>query len=98
MTGPISFAELTRGWSTKCSLCGKPCFDRDVKELALGHATHWMCYDKWLESQDDGAWLTAKLRSLAVMDKARIRMDEWVASARWIRVPENNSCRSARHR
>lgn len=85
MDGHESFEETKRRWMTTCSICGESCAGPDVKELALGHVMHLACYDRWLESQDDGAQHEAKLRNLAAADALRRRMDEWVATANWIR-------------
>src|SRR5690606_31391421 len=76
---PVSWEETVRRWSTTCSLCQQPCASEDAKQLAVGHVMHWACYDKWLESQDDGAHMQAKIRSIAAEDAIRRRFRKWKA-------------------
>jgi hypothetical protein len=85
MPGHHGFAESAKRWVTTCTVCGQRCEGGHVKELALGHVMHLTCYDRWLESQDDAARRAAMLRNFATTDALRRRMEEWVASARWIR-------------
>lgn len=74
----VSWEETVRRWSTTCSLCRQPCASEDAKQLALGHVMHQACYDEWLESQDDGARLEAKIRNFAAEEETRRRVRKWM--------------------
>jgi hypothetical protein len=75
---PVSWEETVLRWSTTCSLCEQPCASEDAKQLALGHVMHLACYDKWLESQDDGARLKAKIQSIMAEDEIDRGVRKWM--------------------